>query len=98
MKRLLIADPRGARLYELSDEEYARFEHLLGLERPADRGAWAARFLGEREPELVLPPGATGASLEEIAALGVDRAVGGNLFTPKWGRTERGRSSREGDA
>ena len=90
MKRVLVADPEGARLYELTDEEYARFDYLLGLERPADRRAWATRFLSEREPARVFPPGTRGTELEEIEA---DRAIGGNFFTPKWGRIEDGRAA-----
>lgn len=96
MKRLLVADPAGARLYELSEEEYARFEHLLLLERPAERGVWASRFLREREPLRVFPPGSRGLSLEEMDELGVDRAVGGNYFTPKWGRIQDGRGAPDG--
>ena len=89
MKRVLVASPTGARLYEMSDEEFARFDYLLHLERPAERGAWAERFLGERLPIRVFPPGARGEALEEIE---VDRAVGGNYFTPKWGRIPDGRT------
>ncbi|MDQ3855870.1 MAG: hypothetical protein M3281_05670 [Chloroflexota bacterium] len=91
MKRVLVAHPSGARLYELTDDEYARFEHLLNLERPSHRGAWALRFLAEREPLQVLPPNARGG--DQLEALDVDRAVGGNLFTPKWGRRQSGRSN-----
>lgn len=82
MKRILLGRPDGARLYELSDEEFARLEHLLALVEPRARGAWVARFLGEREPAAVYPPGSLGPP-EDIA---IDRAIGGNQFTPKWGR------------
>lgn len=91
MKRVLVASPLGPRLYELSDGEFERFEHLLGIERPAERGAWALRFLGERAPARTFPPGARGSS--ELEDLDVDRAVGGNFFTPKWGRTRAGRGA-----
>ncbi|MBA2362669.1 MAG: hypothetical protein H0V86_03970 [Chloroflexia bacterium] len=91
MRRVLVASPKGPRLYELSDEEYGRFDHLLALARPADRGAWALRFLREREPVQVFPPGARGT--EEIADLCIDRAIGGNFFSPKWGQIEGGRTA-----
>lgn len=93
MKRVLVANPAGARLYELSAEEYARFEYLLEIERPSERGAWAARFFAERAPIRTFPPGARGLGVEELDELGVDRAVGGNQFTPKWGRIVGGRPS-----
>ena len=89
MKRVLVASPLGPRLYELSDEEFERFEYLLGIERPAERGAWASRFLGERVPARTFPPGVRGSA--ELEDLEVDRAVGGNFFTAKWGRTKDGR-------
>ncbi len=82
MKHVLIAAPTGARLYALSEAEYERFEYLLGLQDPAARGAWARRFLGEREPVQLFPPGAHGLP----ADISVDRAIGGNAFTRKWGR------------
>ena len=94
MRRVLLASPDGPRLYELSDEEYRRFEYLLALERPTDRGAWALRFLREREPVQVFSPGARGT--EEIADLGVDRAIGGNFFSSKWGQIEGGRAAPPG--
>jgi hypothetical protein len=81
MKRVLVAHPEGARLYELSDEEFARLEHLLALGEPRSRGRWVGRFLGERIPVDVFPPGSLGPP-----DLRVDRAIGGNYFTPKWGR------------
>ena len=89
MKRVLVASPLGPRLYELSDEELERFGCLRGLERSAERGAWALRFLGERVPARTFPPGARGSA--ELEDLEVDRAVGGNFFTAKWGRTKDGR-------
>ncbi len=89
MKRVLVASPEGPHLYELSDEEFERFDHLLSLAQPADRGAWALRFLGERIPTRVFEPGARGASA--IEELRIDRAIGGNFFTRKWGRIESGR-------
>ena len=82
MKRVVIAAPTGARLYELSDAEFERFEHVLALQAPGERGTWAQRFLAEREPTQVFPPGMRG--LPE--GLIVHRAIGGNFFTPKWGR------------
>ena len=81
MKRLLLAHPDGPRLYELSDDEFARLEHVLEMEQPRARGAWVRRFLDERMPAAVYPPGTTGPP-----DLDIDRALGGNLFTPKWGR------------
>ncbi len=93
MKHVLIAAPTGARLYALSEAEFERFEYLLGLHDPAARGAWARRFLGEREPVQIFPPGAHGV-LEDIV---VDRAIGGNAFTRKWGRLRGdGRGRGEG--
>ncbi len=89
MKRVLVASPAGPRLYELTDEEYERFEYLLSLERPADRREWAERFLGEREPLRTFPPGALGRDLGDLE---VDLAIGGNYFTPKWGRRREGRA------
>jgi hypothetical protein len=80
MKRLLVARPDGAQLFELSDEEFARLEHLLAIEQPRARGAWVRRFLDERVPSKIYPPGSMGPPDVEI-----DRALGGNLFTPKWG-------------
>jgi hypothetical protein len=82
VKRILIAAPTGARLYELSEPEFERFEHLLELQDPPARGVWARRFLGEREPARVFPPGLRGLPDD----LTVDRAIGGNAFTRKWGR------------
>ncbi|MDQ3327522.1 MAG: hypothetical protein M3506_03240 [Chloroflexota bacterium] len=90
MWRVLVASPEGPRLYELTDEEYGRFDYLLALARPADRGGWALRFLREREPVRVFPPGARGT--QEIADIGVDRAIGGNFFSSKWGQIEGGRT------
>jgi hypothetical protein len=95
MKRVLVASPTGPRLYELSDEEFERFDYLLGLREPADRGAWALRFLQERVPARVFQPGVRGT--REIEELEVDRAVGGNFFTPKWGRIEEGRAEAPED-
>ncbi len=93
MKHVLIAAPTGARLYALSEAEFERFEHLLGLQDPAARGAWARRFLGEREPVQVFPPGAHGLPGD----ISVDRAIGGNAFTRKWGRLRGdGRDHGEG--
>lgn len=89
MKHVLIASPDGARLYELSDEEFDRFEYLLDMEKPEERRGWATRFLGERTPERVFPPGARGADLEEVE---IDRAIGGNYWTSKWGKVRDGRS------
>jgi hypothetical protein len=94
MKRVLIAAPTGALLYELSDEEFARFEHLLNLQDPPARGAWARRFLGEREPAQVFAPGTRGLP-EDLA---VDRAIGGNQFTVKWGRHPVTHDDDEDDA
>ena len=82
MKRLLLARPDGARLYELSDGEFERIEHLLNLVEPRARGAWVARFLGEREPAAIYPPGSLGPPAE----IEIDRAIGGNHSTRKWGR------------
>jgi hypothetical protein len=91
MKNVLVANPTGPRLYELTNEEFERLDYLLELAEPAERGAWAARFLGERVPSRVFPPGALGADeLEEIV---VDRAIGGNFFTPKWGQIRGGRDT-----
>jgi hypothetical protein len=83
MKRVLLGHPDGNRLYELSDEEFERLEHLLAIDDPRARGGWVKRFLGERVPSVIYPPGARGAPDE----LPVDRAIGGNFFTPKWGRS-----------
>jgi hypothetical protein len=95
VKHVLIAAPTGARLYALSDAEFERFEHLLGLQDPAARGAWARRFLGEREPVQLFPPGSRGLP----ADITVDRAIGGNAFTRKWGRLwDNGRGRGEGPA
>ena len=41
------------------------------------------RFLGERVPTVIYPPGVRGAP----EGVEVDRAIGGNFFTPKWGRS-----------
>ena len=84
MKRVLIAHPEGARLYELTDAEHERFEHVLALQAPHARGAWARRFLSERAPAAIFPPGARGLPDDLV----VDRAIGGNAFTPKWGRRD----------
>ena len=83
MKRVLLGHPDGARLYELSDDEFARLNHLLGLIAPPARGEWVKRFLGERVPAAIYPPGTMGPP-DDFA---VDRAIGGNQFTWKWGRT-----------
>ena len=91
MKRVLVASPSGPLLFEMSDEEFSRFDYLLGLAVPAERGAWALRFLAERTPARVFQPGARG--MEELGEIEVDRAVGGNFFTPKWGRIRGGRDS-----
>ena len=82
MKRVLLARPEGARLYELSDEEFARLEHLLTLVEPPSRGEWVGRFLGERVPAQIYSPGTLGPP-DDIQ---IDRAIGGNQFTRKWGR------------
>jgi hypothetical protein len=82
MKRVLLGRPDGARLYELSDEEFARLNHLLTLVAPPARGEWVARFLGERAPTEIYPPGTLGPP-DDIQ---IDRAIGGNQFTWKWGR------------
>ncbi len=89
MKQILVASPAGPRLYQMSDDEFERFDYLLGLEEPGERGTWALRFLGERTPTRIFPPGTLGT--EELEELDIDRAVGGNYFTPKWGRIEEGR-------
>jgi hypothetical protein len=83
MKRVLLGRPDGSRLYELTDEEFARLEHLLGMVSPRARGAWTRRFLAERVPIAVYEPGTRGIPDEYR----VDRAIGGNQFTPKWGQT-----------
>ena len=85
MKRVLLGRPDGARLFELSDEEYARLEHLLSLVEPRARGTWVARFLDERIPAAIYPPGTQGLP-DDVE---IDRALGGNQFTRKWGRTHR---------
>ncbi|HEU4792595.1 MAG TPA: hypothetical protein VFS96_02960, partial [Nitrolancea sp.] len=90
MKSVLVANPGGARLYELTDGEFDRLEYLLELAEPTERGAWAVRFLAERQPSEIFPPGTSGA--EALTGLAVDRAIGGNFFTPKWGRIRDGRS------
>lgn len=89
MKRVLVANPEGPRLYELSDAEFERFDYLLGLAQPAERGAWALRFLAERAPTRIFPSGTQG--LAELGETEVDRAIGGNYFSPKWGRLREGR-------
>lgn len=91
MKYVLLANPTGPRLYELTDAEFKRLEYLLDLAEPAERGAWANRFLAEREPSEIFPPGASGA--EVYTGLAVDRAIGGNFFTPKWGQIRGGRGA-----
>lgn len=90
MKHVLVANPAGPKLYDLTDGEFDRLEYLLELAEPAERGAWASRFLAEREPSHVFPPGASGA--EALTGIDVDRAIGGNFFTPKWGRMRGGRT------
>jgi hypothetical protein len=85
VKRVLLGHPDGNRLYELSDDEYARLEHLLSHAEPRGRGAWVKRFLGERVPRVIYPPGERGVPTD----VAIDRAIGGNFFTPKWGRTGR---------
>jgi hypothetical protein len=82
VKRVLLARPDGIRLYELSDDEYARLDHLLDLIEPPARGEWVARFLGERIAAQSYPPGTRGPPND----LPIDRAIGGNQFTWKWGR------------
>jgi hypothetical protein len=82
MKHVLIAIPTGARLYALSEAEFERFEHLLSMQYPTARGAWARRFLAEREPVRIYPAGMRGLP-DDIQ---VDRAIGGNAFTVKYGR------------
>ncbi len=82
MKRVLLARPDGIRLYELSDAEFARLDHLLSLVEPPARGEWVARFLSERDASAIYPPGTRGPP-EDIQ---IDRAIGGNQFTWKWGR------------
>lgn len=89
MKRVLVASPQGPRLYELSDDEFRRFNHLLSLAQPVERGAWALRFLGEREPVRTFSPGTQG--LPDLGDTQIDRAVGGNFFAPKWGQIKDGR-------
>jgi hypothetical protein len=86
MKRVLLGRPDGARLFELSDQEYARLEHLLEMQEPRARGSWVRRFLNERVPTTIYPPGSTGPPRD----IHIDRALGGNLFTPKWGRQPPG--------
>lgn len=93
MKQVLVAHPLGVRLYEMEDHEFDRFDYLLQLSDPAERGAWATRFLAEREPTQIFPPGARGADAwSEIEA---DRVIGGNAFTAKWGQIEGGRTPPE---
>ncbi len=94
MKSVLVANPAGARLYELTDGEFDRLEYLLELAEPAERGIWTIRFLAERRPSQVFPPGASGA--EALTGIAVDRAIGGNFFTAKWGRIRGGRGARPG--
>jgi hypothetical protein len=89
MKRLLVARPEGAQLFELSDEEFARLEHVLEIEEPRARGAWVRRFMNERVPAMTYAPGSTGPP-DDVE---IDRALGGNLFTPKWGRQRPKRST-----
>jgi hypothetical protein len=83
MKRVLLGHPDGNQLFELSDDEFARLEHLLGHADPRARGGWVKRFLGERVPRVIYPPGQLGPPPD----VEIDRAIGGNFFTPKWGRT-----------
>ncbi len=83
MKRVLLGQPDGARLFELSDEEFARLDHMLALADPRARGAWVKRFLNERVPAAIYPPGTLGPP----DGREIDRAIGGNQFTRKWGRT-----------
>jgi hypothetical protein len=92
MKYVLIANPTGPRLYELTDEEFKRLEYLLELAEPALRGAWVVRFLAERGPAEIFPPGVSGA--EASTGIAVDRAIGGNFFTSKWGRIRGGRNAQ----
>lgn len=82
MKRVLLGHPDGNQLFELTDDEFARLEHLLGHVEPRARGTWVKRFLGERVPSVIYPPGQLGPPEVEV-----DRAIGGNFFTPKWGRS-----------
>lgn len=81
MKRVLLARPDGSRLYELTDEEFARVEHLLSLSNPRARAAWVARFLSERIPKAIYRPGRKGPPEDLV----IDRAIGGNQALPKWG-------------
>lgn len=83
MKRVLVGRPDGNRLFELTDEEFARLEYVLKMVDPRARGTWVRRFLEERVPTVIYPPGVRGPPEDLI----VDRAIGGNLFTRKWGRT-----------
>ncbi len=94
MKRVLVANPAGARLYELTDGEYDRLEYLLELAEPAERRIWTIRFLAERQPSQVFPPGASGA--EVVTDFDIDRAISGNFFTSKWGRIRGGRNAFPG--
>lgn len=82
VKRVLYSQPSGNRLYELSEGEYARLEHIIGIVDPRARGVWVKRFLGERVPVTIFPPGIKGPP-DDVQ---IDRALGGNFFTPKWGR------------
>jgi hypothetical protein len=91
MKNVLVANPAGARLYELTDGEFDRLEYVLELAEPAERRIWTIRFLAERQPSQVFPPGASGA--EVATEIDIDRAIAGNFFTPKWGRIRGGRSA-----
>ena len=81
MKWLLLARPDGARLFELSDEEFARLEHVLEIEEPRARGSWVRRFLGERVPTTIYPPGSTGPP-DDVQ---IDRALGGEPLHPEVG-------------
>jgi hypothetical protein len=83
-----LSHPSGNRLYELSDEECARLDHVLALHDPRARGGWVRRFLSERVPGVIYPPGERGQPTD----VAIDRAIGGNLFTPKWGTSQRGES------
>jgi hypothetical protein len=84
VKRVLVGHPEGPRLYELTDAEYARLDHLMASVEPLARAAWVMRFLGERTPAVVFPPGSRGLP----DGIAIDRAIGGNMFTPKWGRNQ----------
>lgn len=92
MKRVLLAHPDGSRLYELSDQEFDRLEHMLAMVAPRARGAWVRRFLAERVPRVIYPPGQLGPP-DDVT---IDRAIGGNQFTPKWGRQRPDREDASG--